>query len=602
MPERLILTRIGLLAAALLMLGCAAGVAQTLRVDETALRYYAAQGQVKRVEAEARRLARLNPDWSMPEDLWTARLPMGDEGPFWALFSAGDIEGLKRAIAQRQSAEPGWLPSDDLLRKIKRRELRNEILSKAASSKWSLIADLAAEFGKNGPVEDVELAWVVAEAFARTDRKPEAKAIFAAILTRRTDISERHATIQKAIALLPMADVEALFELARNGNTDMSALGIDMTRARMAAVLREERQAPIDTAELAAFEAFATAAQEAAPAGLVAWLALKQDRLEVALNWFKIAITRDRDPMIAHGLALTLLRLGQTREAQEIAFAWREPLAANAILFIDTFAAELTKPSPAPVEPDRLLRYAKVTLESRSAEGAQALGWYAYNSCEFATAVDWFRRATAWQPREASVLGHALSLQRLKRTREFAELVNRYDGLFPTVVGLAFRDGREEVRTESRNPCDRPATAREDGTAGAYSQARVPQPDLAYGQKGAPGALVRTAEFPLAVAMENPLRFPDPAARKTGAEVARPREPEQRQLVARRVSGVTAMPYERFGFALLPGWNGASEPSDSSMIDRAPAQGTIAAQADAAPPVGVVASSASQSVAMRLRR
>lgn len=213
MPERLTSLWASLLA---LVLGvCALPCAQAQDVDESALRYYAAQGQAQRVEAEARRLSEMNPGWSMPEDIWSARLPMGDEEPLWALFTAGDLDRLKRAIAQRQTAEPGWLPSDDLLRKLKFKELREVILGKAAKSQWFHICDLAAEHLKGGISNDAELSWIVAEAYARCDRKAEAKAILSRVLQRSTDANERRTTILKALALLPMRDVEQFLEMGR---------------------------------------------------------------------------------------------------------------------------------------------------------------------------------------------------------------------------------------------------------------------------------------------------------------------------------------------------------------------------------------------------
>ena len=42
-------------------------------------------------------------------------------------------------------------------------------------------------------------------------------------------------------------------------------------------------------------------------------------------------------------------------------------------------------------------------------------------------------------------------------------------------------------------------------------------------------------------------------------------------LVARRVNGAGAMPYERFGFALLPGYNGLDKPEGLG----APPSGTL---------------------------
>ena len=71
-----------LLATALLV---AAGVAPAsaatpVNVDESALRYYASQGQKTRVDAEAHRLAQKYPGWRMPDDLYAAKPGRSDEG------------------------------------------------------------------------------------------------------------------------------------------------------------------------------------------------------------------------------------------------------------------------------------------------------------------------------------------------------------------------------------------------------------------------------------------------------------------------------------------------------------------------------------------
>src|SRR5215212_6914727 len=142
---------------------------------------------------------------------------------------------------------------------------------------------------------------------------------------------------------------------------------------------------------------------------------------------FKLSSERGGDAMIAHGLAHTLRRLGMVREAEEVAYAWREPLVNNAILFIDLLETDLTKETPPYVEPERIARYAQVTLSGSSGEGAQALAWYAYNSYQFDAALEWFQRGVAWFPNEATVYGYALTLKRLKRQKEFLEIVNRYD-------------------------------------------------------------------------------------------------------------------------------------------------------------------------------
>ena len=78
---------------------------------------------------------------------------------------------------------------------------------------------------------------------------------------------------------------------------------------------------------------------------------------------------------------------------------------------------------PPYIEPARLARYAAVTMESASGEGAQGLGWYAYNSCQFDVARFWFERAVAWFPKEATVYGYVLTLRRLRKHKEALELL-----------------------------------------------------------------------------------------------------------------------------------------------------------------------------------
>ncbi|MFY8039248.1 MAG: hypothetical protein ACOVN4_06245 [Bosea sp. (in: a-proteobacteria)] len=569
--------RAAILAVFLSCLTLLAAAASSQVVDETALRHYAAQRQVARVEAEARRLAALNPGWTMPADLWTARPSGADERPFWALFAADDMDRLKLAIAARQKAEPGWKPSDDLSGKIRHKEARTAILKRAASGHWSDVAELAANLAQLGRSDDIELIWTVAEGLARSDRMAEATALYKDILAQRSDPKERIATMHKAIALLPIAEVEMLLAMGRNNETGVSefaSIAIAVTRARISAILHDQRREPIGPAEMALFEAYAKGSSDAKQSGLVAWLALKQERHGDALAWFRHAMAQGGDAMIAHGLAHTLLRLGQRREAEDVAFAARDALINNAILFIDILQEDLTRPQPATIEPERLARYARVTLESRSGEGAQALGWYAYNACQFETALGWFQRASAWLPKEATIYGQARSLQRLKRQREFLELVNRYDGLFPKVVALVVPDGSQALP----GPCDAPAR-RIDGpwraprpeTGMLRADARIPSADARPAEGAAPA--IRRSEFPLAVAPENPLRFgptrPAPGDRWR-AEQAAPRP-----LAARRVPGVMTMPYERLGFTLLAGWNGVHTASDMRAADKPPATGTL---------------------------
>ena len=146
---------------------------------------------------------------------------------------------------------------------------------------------------------------------------------------------------------------------------------------------------------------------------------------------------------------------------------------------------------------------------------------------------------------------------------------------------------------------------------GKASTIQVPQPGDMYEQMVASTQSLSAKDFPIAVASENPLRFPEPAGSNTKSIIARPPDPDQRPLIARRVSGVVAMPYEESELKLSPGWNGQSVPSATPLVDSAPAQGTIASRSDdrspsAASASGMLAYGANgiggEAVALRLRR
>jgi hypothetical protein len=92
----------------------------------------------------------------------------------------------------------------------------------------------------------------------------------------------------------------------------------------------------------------------------------------------------------------------------------------------------------------------------------------------------------------------------------------------------------------------------------------------------------------MSVSPENPLRFatrgsmpPDRAGRS--AQPFLIDRALTRPLLARRVPGVDAMPYERLGIALLPGWNGATTVKIGNASYYSAAVGTIWAEENSSP-------------------
>lgn len=580
--------------------------------DETALRYYAAQNQMKRVAAEIERLRRLYPSWRPPETLVEpASTSTEDEQPLWDLFGADRLVELRAAIEERKLSEPDWRPSKDLTDKIARKDMRQRLMGLWRDGNIDELINSVNRDGFGGDRADVDLQWTIAEAYARMKRTDDAMAIYQSLMRTLVDSNERMATIRKAMDTLRITDVEPLFASLVSddqGRSELASLANDITRARISAYLHDERPERIPEGEFKAFQDHVRGQDDPNQIGLVAWYYLKNKSGRDALEWFKLSLERGGDAMIAHGLANALRELNLKREAEEVSFAWRSALINNSILFIDVLETELTLPSPPYIEPERLMRYAQVTMDMASGEGAQALGWYAYNTCQFEAAREWFERAVAWYPKEATVYGLVLASQRTKRQKEVFELANRYDGLFPKVIGVIFPDGYQRPPS----PCDMIA-------AGSRAPAGFRAPQMATGaapsaQRHAFGGQFPTqpgqqqlwqssfqqpvltpvlndqmpkfarGEFPAAVDPENdrryassgltmgrPLQINLPPATQTllRAEQARPAP-----LVARRVQGVGPMPYERWGFSLLPGANGQLTPDAAHSAQTAP-PGTV---------------------------
>lgn len=581
--------------------------------DDFALRYYASLKQTARVNAELARLHTLYPNYEPPQDLYEAPASNAiDEEPFWALYAADKIDELKAAIDAKEREIPGWKPSADLAVKLRRKELRLKISALWKADKILDLVDFLKGEDTSDLQDDVDILWTIAEAHARAKQNEDAVNMFKRILTSSKDPQIRVATIQKALGSLRMADVETLLAAvpgASQGTNEFAQIAIDIARARIAAFLHDERTEEMPPADMAKFEAYARNSKDANQIGLVAWYDYKRRDFNAALEWFKLAIQYDGDAMIAHGLAHSLRALNMKREAEEVAYAWREPLANNMILFLDLLETDLTREIPPYIEADRLARYAKAAMEASSGEGAQALAWYAYNSCQWDAALFWFERAVAWFPKDATVYGYALTLKRVKKDKGLYELANRYDGLFAKVIEILFPDGYYHPPT----PCDQkgadklhgpgvrtaafvaPGPAMIPGAAPNYATQEInyaAQKNASYPVDMQPGqeekrvqAMLKAikGKFPAPVGMENPLRFrgiPIPSllaqrapatAFPAAAEGPLRREPatQAAPLVARRVPGVGAMPYEKYGFSLLPGWNGqetASWPPYSQQI------------------------------------
>ena len=431
-------------------------------VDESGLRYYAAQRQTDRVQTEIARLRRRYPNWTVPTDLDTLKPSPPEEAPLWDLFTAGRVEEVRAAIAARQAVDPDWHPSEDLARKLNRGTLRGEVKAAEAKGDWDRIrarVDAAPETLRN---LDIDIAWTVAEAYARTGDLAQAANAYRNILSGQSDTALRLATVQKAMANLPMAKVEPLLATghsAADGSNEFNAIRLDVTRARIAAVLHEEPAGQIEPADLAALGEAVRKGADPAELSLLGWYAYHRRQFREALDWFKAAIARGGDARIATGLALSLRELGQEREAGGSGLRLAGPLGDQ--------RRPLPRHDGAPADPERrsrrrslrLDRFAKLVLHDDVGRWGPGPGLVRLQRLPVRG-----RRGLVPARERLEAAGSRRPGLRpdpgpLKRVRDFMEIINRYDGLFPTVVDLAL----PPPESQAAGPCDPvrdPAAAR----------------------------------------------------------------------------------------------------------------------------------------------
>ena len=110
-------------------------------------------------------------------------------------------------------------------------------------------------------------------------------------------------------------------------------------------------------------------------------------------------------------------------------------------VYLDVATALLSQDPPPRLESPVVARIVTAVTAQRFTDGAQALGWYSYNTQQIRTARDWFRTALSWKPEdEPSAYGLALSTQRLNERAAFAAVVAQWRGRSQRIAELAGRD------------------------------------------------------------------------------------------------------------------------------------------------------------------
>ncbi len=408
-------------------------------VDETALRYFAARGDTKRLEAEIARLRALYPQWTPPENPLAAA-PQGDQqlDRMWKLYSEGKIAEVRKAISDRQTREPNWQVPADLLDRLALAEAREQLVNASDIKQYDAVIRVASANPAMLTCGDVDVLWRVAEAFASSDRKPRAIDAYRYILANCEKPEERFATMQKAMAVLPRADLDQLLTAERtvDGKPEFEPLRGEIAR-RAIIEADADPKLVVSPADLALVEKLAEEGGAEGDYLMLGWYELRQENPARAEDWFGKARAKRNDAASSQGLALALINQDRPQEAEDILYQWRNESDDVRAVYLAAVANMLALQPPPQFPAEVLQRAVAEVAKDKDAASAQQLGWYADGFNQFETAERWFRTALEWKP-DDEPSAYGLALMRWKMgdqagVREVQTAWAGYSDRIPTV-------------------------------------------------------------------------------------------------------------------------------------------------------------------------
>lgn len=405
---------------------------QSMSVDESALRYFARQGDEKRLQAEIARLAALYPGWSPPTD------PTGVENTvdhelqaMWDLYSQGDLAGVQASIAARMEREPGWRAPDDLANALAAGSAVAQLRAAATVQDFNTVIQVAAAHPDLLVCQHMDLLWTVAEAFVNTGRDARGIDAYGYILANCDHPGERLATMQKAGGLLAAEDLEKLFPMEKDG--EFHAIRVDLARRTVADHLNGISRR-MDLAAVQLLEDTVESAPSAEDFRLLGFYQLKVQQPRRAREWFEKAVELDESAESVAGLALALTQLRDYSGAEEILADFRFDSPELEEQYLSVASALLSGEPPKRLPEDVLERVIESIDEARSANAAHSLGWYAYNFEQPQTAARWFEEALQYDPEfEPAAYGLLVANQKLRKRDEVRALMRQWGPVSPRI-------------------------------------------------------------------------------------------------------------------------------------------------------------------------
>jgi hypothetical protein len=171
---------------------------------------------------------------------------------------------------------------------------------------------------------------------------------------------------------------------------------------------------------------------------LLAWSAFQIEDWEQSNRWFEMMPEENQDPKVLEGKVLALKHKGDWLTAFRKAQEWRDLSDGLGRIYINLGAPYMLPQRPEKFEPQFLAEYAGKTLELQRGEGAEALGWYAYNIRQLKTAHEWFLQAVQWDETDTGAYGLVLTARAARDLELFTEYKRIYGPVYPLIAETEF--------------------------------------------------------------------------------------------------------------------------------------------------------------------
>jgi hypothetical protein len=402
-----------------------------IKVDDGALRYYAAARDLKRLGAEMRRLKTLYPDWQPPKDLFSPVASVSEQ-PLWDIYKTGNYAAVRAKIAQMQSTNPRWQPSDDLLYKLRLGETRSMIYRAYTQKRWNAVISVAQSYPPIMVCSDMQVLWDVGESFAQTKDYAQSFDLYKYILTNCDDPALRLSTVQKAALLLPAKGTASLIAFGKvmpDGSQEFENIGFDGIRRQIGEFIQQPGElatAPSDD-DLKRFVDFIQRTNSVNDAELMGWFFYTQQDWQLSNSWFIQATQYQRTPKNIEGVVLTLRNMERFDDALKIARRYLKVSPEVAKQYIEIVSESLTSKTPTVTLKEKELDgFEKIVTDNKSPLGAQALGWNYLNGGDKDKAKDWFTQSVEWKPTEGGVVGLAVVASRAKDYKTLTAIKSEY--------------------------------------------------------------------------------------------------------------------------------------------------------------------------------